>query len=187
MTKQSVLVLVVLLIVATACSALPGDEPGSIAMVPFSLPEMAIQGTVPSACPQIEGGTFACEALLPGEGLLVVSVSAAPVPREEMEDAVVQSLGLDALPDALGLYRGKALTWQVYRVDSELKDQGVPPPADGGLYRVEMALADSEGWTFLAAMITLPADREAHAAFFDTLFKQMLYTLAPLLSERAPQ
>jgi hypothetical protein len=185
-TKHLALVLAILLIVAPACSSLPGDEPGSIAVVPFSLPDIGIQGMVPSACPQVAANVFGCEALPPGEALVAMVINAHALAPAEIEGALLDSLGVAVLPDPLGSYRGRAFAWQRYQLDSELKDQGLPP-SDAGAYRVDLALAGSDGRTLLVAMITLPVDREAHPAFYDALFKQVLYTLAPLPSEAAPR
>jgi len=182
MAKHFTLALAILLIAATACSSLPGDEPGSIVMGPFSLPEMGIQGMVPSACQQVGSGVFGCEALAPGESLVAVVLSAHAMAPVELEDALVDSLGVVALPPSAGVCQGKALTWQRYQIDSELKDENLPP-SEEGLYRVDLALSENGGQSFLAAMITLPRDREAHSAFYDTLFNQVLYTLTPLPSE----
>jgi len=184
MTRQSILVMVILLIAATACSALPGDEPGAIVMAPFRREDMGLQGMVPSACPQVASGVFGCEALAPGEALLALVINAHNAPLAELESALLGSLGLAALPPSVGSYRGRAFAWQRYQLDSELKDQGLPP-SDGGLYRVDLAVAESGGGTLLVAMITLPADREAHSAFYEALYNQVLYTLVPLSSEPA--
>jgi hypothetical protein len=182
MTRRLMLALAALLIMATACSALPGDQPGSIAMVPFSLPDVDVQGMVPSACSQVAGVVFACEQLPPGEGLLVLTFGAQSLSRQEIEEVLLQSLGLDALPEVLGSYRGRSLTWQLQQVDSVLQDQGLPPPPDGGPYRVDVALAEAGGQFYVVGMITLPVDQRAHAAFYDALFRQVLYTLTPLSS-----
>lgn len=186
MTKQSILVLFALLILVSACSSLPGDEPGSIVMGPFSLPEMAIEGMVPSACQRVASGVFGCEALAPGESLVAVVLSAHALPLAQLEEALADSLGVAALPPAVGVYQGKALTWQRYQVVSELKDQGLPP-SEEGLYQVDLALSESGGRFLLVALITVPGDREAHAAFYDALFEHVLYTLIPLPSADALQ
>ncbi len=186
MSKPSILVLFVLLILVAACSWLPGDEPGSIVMGPFSLPEMGIQGMVPIACQQVGPGVFGCEALAPGESLVALVLSVHAMPLAELEDAVADSLGVAAPPPAVGAYQGQMLTWQRYQIDSELEDQNLPP-SETGLYRLDLALSESGGRSFLVAMITLPADREAHSAFYDTLFNQVLYTLTPLPSQPTPE
>ena len=178
-TKRSLYPLLALLILVTACSVLPGDEPGSIVMAPFSLPELSTEGMVPAACSQVAGGVFACERLSPGEGLLVLTFSADALSPQELEEALLQSLELDVLPELVGTQRGRALNWQLLQVDHALQAQGLPPTPDGGPYRVDVALAHAGGLSYVVGMITLPADRQAHAAFYEALFRQVLYNLTP--------
>ena len=184
-SNRVIVVLALMLVAAPACGALPANEPGAIAMAPFTFPDMGVQGMVPNACPNVGGTVFVCEALPPGEGLLVLQVIAVDAPLAELKDSVVEDLDLDSLPDQLGSYRGRALAWQWYELDSTFEGQGLPPPEDGQ-YRFDLALAESDERTFGLAMITNPSDRERHRRFYDAVLTHALYAVEPVPTEVAP-
>ena len=168
-------VVAVLLLVLTACSAsLPVGESGSIALVPFFHEEMGIRGVVPSGCNQPQAGTVECANLISGQAPVVLVQQAAPVPLDELIDALLASTTLEQLPEPTGSYKGSAFIWDLYTAETQIKDVG---PVT---VRLDLALAGSDSASYFVGMATLPEDYEANTALLQTVFTHALYSLAPL-------
>jgi len=165
----------VLLLVLTACSAsLPVGKSGSIALQPFFHQEMGIRGVAPHGCSHAQPGTVECPDLISGQAPVVLVQQAAPVPLDELMDVVLASTTLDQLPEPTGSYKGTAFTWDLYAVETQLKDLG---PVT---VRLDLALAEDGSASYLIAMVTLPEDYEANTALLETVYTHALYSLAPL-------
>jgi hypothetical protein len=168
-------VLAVLLLVLTACSAsLPVGESGSIAIQPFFHQEMGIRGVVPHGCNQPQAGTVECANLISGQAPVILVQQAAPVPLDELIDALLASTTLEQLPEPTGSYKGSAFTWALYAVETQIKDIG---PVT---VRLHLALAEGDSASYFVGMATLPEDYEANTALLQTVFTHALYSLAPL-------
>ena len=168
-------IVAVLLLVLTACSAsLPEGESGSIALVPFFHEEMGIRGVVPSGCNQPQAGTVECANLISGQAPVVLVQQAAPVPLDELVDALQSELTLEQIPEPMGGYRGSAFDWDLYAMETQIKDVG---PVT---VRLDLALAEADSASYFVAMATLPEDYEANTALLQTVFTHAVYSLAPL-------
>jgi hypothetical protein len=168
-------VLAGLLLVLTACSAsLPEGQSGSIALLPFFHEEMGIRGVVPHGCNHAQPGTVECADLISGQGPVVLVQQAAPVPLNELIDLVLASTTLELLPEPTGSYKGAAFTWDLYAVETQLKDVG------SMTVRLDLALAEGDSASYLIAMVTLPEDYEVNTALLETVFTHALYSLTPL-------
>ncbi len=168
-------VLAGLLPVLMACSAsLPVGKSGSIALLPFFHQEMGIRGVVPHGCNQAQPGTVECPDLISGQVPVVLVQQSAPVPLDELIDAVLASTALQQLPEPTGSYKGTAFTWDLYAGQTQIKDLG---PVT---VRLDVALAEGDSASYLVAMVTLPEDYEANTALLQTVFTHAVYSLAPL-------
>ena len=164
-----------LLLVLTACSAsLPVGTSGSVALLPFFDEEMGIRGIVPHGCSQAQAGNTECPNLISGQAPVALVQQAAPVPLDELVDAVLASTALEQLPESAGSYKGTAFTWDLYAAETQIKDLG---PVT---VQLDLALAGGESKSYLIAMVTLPEDYEANTALLETVFTHALYSLAPL-------
>lgn len=164
-----------LLLVLTACStSLPEGKSGSIALLPFFDQEMGIRGVVPHGCSQAQPGTVECANLISGQGPVVLVQQAAPVPLDELMDLVLASTTLELLPEPTGSYKGAAFTWDLYAMETQLKDVGTVT------VRLDLALAEDDSSCYLIAMVTLPEDYEANTALLETVYTHALYSLSPL-------
>ena len=165
----------VLLLVLTACSAsLPEGESGSIALLPFVDEEMGIRGVVPHGCNHTQPGTVEFAGLTSGRAQLLLVQQAAPVPLDELVDALLPQLTLEQLPEPTGSYRGSAFDWDLYAMETQIKDIG---PVT---VRLDLALAGSDSASYFVGMATLPEDYEANTALLQTVFTHAVYSLAPL-------
>jgi hypothetical protein len=168
-------VLAVVFLVLTACSAsLPEGKSGSIALVPFFHEEMDIRGVVPHGCNQPQAGTVECANLLSGQASVILVQQAAPVPLDELIDALLASTTLEQLPEPTGNYKGSAFTWDLYAAETQIQDVG---PVT---VRLDLALAEGDSASYFVGMATLPEDYEANTALLQTVFTHAVYSLAPM-------
>jgi hypothetical protein len=168
-------VVAVLLLVLTACSAsLPEGESGSIALVPFFHQAMGIRGVVPAGCSQTQPGSVECADLISGRAQVLLVQQAAPVPLDELVEALLSELTLEQLPEPTGSYRGSAFDWDLYAMETQIKDVG---PVT---VRLDLALAETDSASYIVGMATLPEDYEANMALLQTVFTHAVYSLAPL-------
>lgn len=160
--KKSLLCALLLgpLLVATGCAlALPTGETGSVGMMPFWDEERGIRGNKP-----LDG--WSDKAVLRQEP--------GPPTKEELVAAITEATDLVALPRSVRTYRGAHLDWELAEVECQVYDAGP------GIYRLNLAFAEKDGRTFWAALITTPAEYEAHTAMYDTVYEKALYALAPM-------
>jgi hypothetical protein len=168
-------VLAALLLVLTACSAsLPVGRSGSIALVPFFHEELGIRGVVPTGCNHTQPGSVECADLISGRAQVLIVQQAAPVPLDELIEALLSELTLEQLPEPTGSYRGSAFDWDLYAMETQIKDVG---PVT---VRLDLALAEGDSASYFVGMATLPEDYEANTALLQTVFTHAVYSLAPM-------
>jgi hypothetical protein len=162
MTKRNLLlgVLTSIFLTVTACSGLQGEHgSGSIAMAPFVSEEYGIRGLAPQ-----EGWT---------DRALLAQMS-FPGTMDELVTEITADTDLIALPRSIGTYRGSAFTWDLFKFNTQIKDQG------SAIYRVELALAQSESAIYLVYLVTQPTDYAANTALYKTVYIHALYALTPI-------
>lgn len=149
-----------ILLVASACTlSLPQGEPGSIALVPFWNEEMGIQGVEP-----LQNWAEHAE-------LVQLSVPGA---IDDLIPIVQEKTSITHLPEPSSTYRGKALTWSLWSIETQLTDAGP------GNWHLELALTESESTAYLVALVVQPDDYESNPALYNTVFAHALYALQPL-------
>jgi hypothetical protein len=157
--KLLVAVLTSTLLIATACSAsLPQGDDGLVIMAPFTDEESGIRGVVPYDLPEQSG---LLQQPFPGT-------------RAEMVPELLAQTSLEAFPERVGGFRGKALTWDLYAFETQIKELG------GGTFRVDLGLAEGDAASYFVALVAPPDAYDANAVLFETVFTHALYALAPL-------
>ena len=148
------------MLATTACSvSLPQGTSGSIALIPFWDEEQGIQGVQP-----LEGWTEEAELVQ----------AAIPGSREDVVSLILAQTGLSVLPESTGSFRGKALTWELYTIESSLAEA----PVDN--VHIYVAIAESGAKAYLVALPVLPDAFEANPALYDAVFTHALYALEPM-------
>lgn len=160
MTGKRVLIVLSLALLVTACGGWGADHgSGTVIMAPFVDEQFGIRGNAPA-----EG--WAERAVL-----LQQSFSGT---TDELPTLLVEETDLIHLPRSIGTYRGSALTWQLYKFETQLQS------ADPGIYRVDMGLAEGEAAIYFVTLVTMPMEYEDHAALYESVFTHAMYALAPL-------
>jgi hypothetical protein len=159
---------VIVLLLLTGCSAsLPAGDSGSISLIPFFNTDYGISGVVPVACNETAPGNFDCP------DLAVMVQQAYPGPLDELVDLVLAQLSVEQLPVPAGSYKGRAFDWDLYSLETQVKDAG---PDD---LRVELALAEDGSVSYIVALVTLPEAYDGHPEPYDTIFTHAVYGLMP--------
>jgi hypothetical protein len=162
----------------SACSpALPVGDPGSLALAPFSAGEMGIRGMAPAGRPQVAPGVFECVGLASDQSLAFLSQQAHPGALDELMPAFLAETGLTALPKPVGTFRGRALIWDVYELETRELHLQAPGLTGDELWRLDLAVAQRDSESYIVALGTLPADYQPHRALYQTLFRHALYAL----------
>jgi hypothetical protein len=160
MAGKRVLIVVSLALLVTACGGWGADHgSGTVIMAPFVDEQFGIRGNAPA-----EG--WAERAALQQQSFTGTT--------DELIALLVEETDLIGLPKPTGTYRGRALTWQLYRFETQL--QSVGP----GIYRVDMGVAEGEAAIYFVTLVTMPMEYEDHAALYESVFTHAMYALAPL-------
>jgi hypothetical protein len=176
--KLCTVALVVVLLVVAACSpALPQDDSGSVALIPFFNQELGIQGVMPHGCTQVSSDTFECTNLTPEQDFAVLVQSTVPGTMDDLVAIVLNQTGFSELPEPTDRYRGRAFTWDLYTGETRLTDAG--DAADETVH-LDLALAEGDSAAYLVALVTLPEAYNANPVLYDTIFTHAAYALAPL-------
>jgi len=161
---------VVVLLVAVA---LPDAGNGVVIMTPFTSDDLGLRGVVPQGWIEVQPGVFARGASSTDRTALILQ-SAPGMTAEEVAAVAGAQLGLERLPERAGIYRGSALTWDVYSLDAQIEDLG------SETFRVNLALAPQDSATYPVALIVSPQDYAAQTPMFETVFSHVLYALVPV-------
>ncbi len=167
--------------ILSACTPwLPVGDPGSVALAPFSIREMGIRGVAPAGHSQVAPGVFECAGLASDQSLAFLSQQAVPQALDELVPAFLAQTGLTAMPKPVGTFRGRALIWDVYELETRELNLQAPGLTGDELWRVDLAVAQRDSRSYAVALGTLPADYQAHRALYETLFRHALYALQPI-------
>ena len=141
----------------------------TIVLVPHTDEAFGIESVVPDGWTDAGNGLFA-RATSASDTTLIAQQSAA-LGATSVMNAILPQLGLTAAPESVGTYQGAVLEWTLYQVDVN---------ARGVTIKVDLALAESNGKTYIVLLQTSPDSYdELHAA----VFLPILDTLAPLTVE----
>jgi hypothetical protein len=167
--------LVLLLLFTTFKTASPAqeatDEPASetVIFVPYTNEAYGIESVVPDDWTDVGNSIFARQNS-PTDPTVIAQQS-APLNADALLNALLPQLGLNKAPESVGTYQGAVLEWTLYQVDV----------AAGALnLRIDLALAESEGTTYLVLLQTSPDDYDdLHTG----VFLLTLDAFAPLVTE----
>ena len=160
MAGKRVLIVLSLALLVTACGGWGADHgSGTVIMEPFIDEQFGIRGNTPAA-------GWAERAVL-----LQQSFSGT---TDELTALLVEQTDLIGLPKSTGTYKGRALTWQLYRFETQLQS------AEPGIYRVDMGVAEGEAAIYFVTLVTMPMEYEDQAALYESVFTHAMYALAPL-------
>jgi hypothetical protein len=160
MTAKRVLIVLSLVTLVTACGGGSADHgSGTVIMAPFVDEEQGIRGNAPA-----EG--WAERAVLLQQSFSGTS--------DELTALLAEQTDLIGLPRSIGTYRGRALSWQLYRFETQLQSAGP------GIYRVDMGVAQGEAAIYFVTLITMPMEYEDQAALYESVFTHAMWALTPL-------
>ena len=153
--------------------ALPDAGSGVVIMAPFTSDASGLRGVVPQGWVEVEPGVFARGTSSTDRTALILQ-SAPGVALEELAAEAATQLGLERLPDQVGIYSGSSLTWNLYSFDAQLENLG------SETFSVNLGLATQDSVTYVVALIASPQDYAAQTPMFETAFKHVLFALAPV-------
>jgi hypothetical protein len=160
MAGKRVLIVLSLALLVSACGGWGADHgSGTVIMAPFVDEQFGIRGNAPA------------EGWAERAALLQQSF---PGTTDELLPLLVEQTDLIGLPKSVGTYKGRALTWQLYRFATQL--QGTPP----GIYRVDMGMAQGEAAIYIVTLVTMPMEYEDQAALYESVFTHAMWALTPL-------
>ena len=150
------------------------DEPASdvIVLVPHTDEAFGIESVVPDGWTDLGNGIFGRQTT-PADTTVIAQQSAALAP-DALLNALLPQLALTEAPESVGTYPGGALEWTLYEVDVNIGTLDL---------KIDLALAEQDGTTYLVLLQTSPEDYEAlHAS----VFLRTLDAFAPLEVEEEP-
>jgi hypothetical protein len=160
MAAKRVLIVLSLVLLVTACSGSDaGDGSGTVIMAPFVDETNGIRGNAPA-----DG--WAERAVLLQQSFTGTT--------DELTALLAEQTDLIGLPKSIGTYRGRALTWQLYRFETQLESAGP------GIYRVDMGVAQGETAIYFVTLITVSMEYERQAALYESVFTHAMWALTPL-------
>lgn len=143
----------------------------AITLVPFRDPLLEVEGVIP------EGWTAAGNGIyMRGESpadLTLMAIQAAAASLEQVIPALLPQLALTELPEAVEQVEANGMQWDVYQVDV---------PAGGIVIRVDLALANQDGRSYIVLMQT---NEEEYDALHEAVFLPVLQSVTPLVEEAA--
>lgn len=97
-----------------------------------------------------------------------------PGPIEELMEIAMDSTNLNELPESIGKFRGKSLSWDLYSFETQIEDLGP------FTVLVMVAFAEGDSQSYLVGLVTLPESYQENAEKYDSVFYHTLYALSPV-------
>ena len=151
--------------------ALPDTGSGVVIMAPFTSDEMGIRGAVPQGWIEVQPGVFARGTSSTDQTGLTLQ-SAPGMTVEDLAAVAAAQLGLERFPERVGIYSGSSFTWDLYTIEVDSSDLGT------GIVR--LAVTESDGTSYVVALLVLSGDYDAQAPLLETVFFHAVYALAPV-------
>lgn len=174
-TSVTLLALLTLLGAALPVWAQDGtDEPelDVIVLVPHTDEAFGIETVVPDGWTDLGNGIFGRQTT-PAD-TTVIAQQSAPLRADALLNALLPQLALTDAPESVGTYPGGALEWTLYEVNVNVDSLNL---------KIDLALAEQDGVTYLVLLQTSPEDYEAlHAS----VFLRTLDAFMPLEVEEEP-
>lgn len=143
--------------------------PEVIALIPHTEAGFGYETVVPDGWTSVGNGVFARQSS-PSDGTLIAQQS-APIAANALLTAILPQLALTTAPESVGTYTGQALEWTLYAIDVNAGTVTV---------KVDLALAEQDGTTYLVILQTLP---DEYDALHTSVFLPTLDAFAPLAPE----
>jgi pimeloyl-ACP methyl ester carboxylesterase len=168
------LVKLVLVLVALVGAALPTwaqdttpeAAPEVIVLVPHTDEAFGIETVVPDGWTNAGNGVFARQSS--AADTTVIAQQSAALDAEALLNALLPQLALTEAPESVGTYQGAVLEWTLYQIDVNV----------GALsLKVDLALAEAAGTTYLVLLQTSP---EEYEDLHTSVFLLTLDAFAPL-------
>lgn len=118
-----------------------------VALEPVTLEQFGIEAVAPVGWNDLGAGTFA-RGTAPDD-LALIAIQSAPTSTEVLWPTILRSVGLDERPAATGELATDAFDWTLH---------DFPVSLPGVELRVELALAEGEGSTYLVLLQAAPAE-----------------------------
>jgi hypothetical protein len=149
--------------------------PDVTVLVPHTEEGFGFETVVPDGWTSVGNGIYARQSS--PTDTTVIAQQAAPLGAEALLNAILPQLALTTAPESVGTYAGQALEWTLYAIDVTVGATSI---------KVDLALAEDGGTTYLVLLQTSPEDYETlHAGvFLPTL--DAFAVLAPEAEEPVP-
>ncbi len=154
--RMAFLIALTLGVILPAAPMLAQGEGQTGALSPFASAIFRISGVAPAGWPEVSPGVYARQATPTDRTVLVQQ--AQNTSRAQLTAGLLRSLGLQELPERVGVHESAAFTWDLYTLEIETSDQALV---------IDMALAETETATYLIVLQTVP---DEHDALRETVF-----------------
>jgi hypothetical protein len=145
-----------LILFALITPALAQDSP---ALTPFTDEAFGIQGSIPPGWTKAGPGLYA-RGRTPTD-VALIALQSAPTTRDNLLQALLPQFALDTAPQPIGTLETPAFNWNLYQFD--VTQAGIT-------VRVDLALAEQDGTTYLALLQAAPEEYETlHAQVFEPM------------------
>lgn len=153
-----------LLSLAALTLLLPVQAQEEIVLVPFIDEGYDITGVQPEGWEALGQGLYTPDRA----GAVLMALQAAPATLDQVLSALQPQLGLTSAPEPVGETVTETFTWTLYQIDVNVTAEL--------LMRVDLALAETQGKTYIA-LLQAPADQ--YEALHETVFVPVLASIAP--------
>lgn len=172
MNRWNPVFLLLLVCAVSACGGGHGETgTGQILMETYFDEEFAIRSVAPMHWAKAGSGTFFGGSSLRDFGILVQQ-GVIDISREEGYEMLLDSLGLEALPERSGVYRSPEMQWELYLV--EFEDQGILP------MKGNLALSMKDSAMYVVFVGSQSYTYDEHPALYDRVFYQAVYAFTPV-------
>ena len=155
-----------------AQEATPEAVAEAVALVPHTDEAFGIETVVPEGWTDNGSGTFVRQNS--PEDVAVIVQTTVPYPPDTLWSSILPQFALDEAPESTGSYQGATVEWTLYQVDV---DAGMP-------MRLDLAMAEAEGMTYLVLVQATP---EEYEALHNSVFLPALDSFTPVESEATPE
>jgi len=166
-TSLIVLGLALLLALPAGLTLAQGGE--TVTFTAFTDQDMGFSGVAPEGWTRVGAGSYR-RLSAEDDAVLLLQQAIMGFPTDLVATALVQQVGVPALPEESATLETAGLDWELYRVDVEASQMG-PLVMDLALSGIDNPLG-----TYVVAMLTPEAERDA---LFEEVFGPVLEAFAP--------
>jgi hypothetical protein len=155
---------IIFLLLASLTPALAQD--GGITLIYFTDNTLGISGLKPDGWTELQPGVFLRGASIADATLILYDVE-PDITLEELVPLMLPQLGIDALPEPVGITETAAFSWTVYQFTVE----GI-----SGTLSIDLALSETDGKVYILLLQTTP---EEYPTLHELIFLPALESAAP--------